>query len=147
MENKEVMFGRCLCGAVRFELTPPTDFHAHCHCKSCRLSRGTAFVSWTSVPQGQFKLTKGKEVLSWYRSSEYILWGFCKTCGSSMLYKADKEGHPEAPKLDRIYVSVGSLDKIDRPTSVHVSYEERVLWYTPEDHLDKHRGKGEEKIN
>jgi hypothetical protein len=146
MENKEPLLGRCLCGAVQFEVTPPTDFHAHCHCKSCRLSRGTPFVSWTSVPKDQFRLIQGKELLTWYRSSESILWGFCKTCGSSMLYQADKKGHPESPKIDRIYVSVGSLDKIDRPPVAHVSYEEKAPWFNPEDHLDKYRGKGEEKL-
>ena|SRR3989338_2109637 len=147
MKKKNTMCGRCLCGAVQFEVTPPTDFHAFCHCQSCRLSRGTPYVSWTSVPKNQFKLTKGKKVLTWYRSSKCILWGFCKKCGSSMLYQADKKGHPESPKLDRIYVSTGSLNKIDRTPTTHVSYEEKVSWYAPLDHLDKYRGKGEEKIS
>ena len=64
-----------------------------------------------------------------------------------MLYQADKKGHPESPKLDRIYVSTGSLNNMDRSPTVHVSYEEKVSWYAPLDHLDKYRGKGEKKLS
>ena len=39
------MTGRCLCGAVAFELTPPTDFLSICHCRSCRLSSGAPFYT------------------------------------------------------------------------------------------------------
>jgi hypothetical protein len=64
-----------------------------------------------------------------------------------MLYRADREGHPEQPKTDRMYVSVGSLiDPMDRPPAVHVSYEERLSFMHPSDGLPKHKGKTEETI-
>ena len=91
---------------------------------------------------------KGESELRWFRSSESILWGFCGTCGSSMLYRADKEGHPESPKTDRMYVSVGSLvDAMDQEPKAHVSYEERQPWFHLDDGLAKHRGKTDETID
>ena len=140
--------GRCACGAVEIELTGPIDFLAHCHCESCRRTHASAFVTWTSVPMERFAFARGEDRLTWYRSSEWIAWGFCATCGSSMLYRAEREGHPEAPKLDRMYVAVGCLlDPPDRAAQAHVSYEERVPWFTPGDALPKHRGKTDERID
>ena len=139
--------GQCLCGNVQFKLEPPTDFVAHCHCKSCRLSRGVAFVTWTSVPMDRFSFSQGEQSVNWYRSSDSILWGFCKNCGSSMFYQADKEGHPESPRLNVMYVSVGSLiDPIDKMPKAHVSYEEKVEWHEGSHLLPKYRGKMKELI-
>lgn len=85
--------------------------------------------------------------MSWYCSSTWIEWGFCRHCGSSMLYRARSEGHPEAPKVDRMYVAVGSLvDPMDRQASAHVSFEERVPWFEPTDALPKHRGKTDQRM-
>ena len=85
--------------------------------------------------------------MTWYRSSDTILWGYCQKCGSSMLYRADAPGHHESPKTDRMYVSVGSLiDPLDREPKVHVSYEERMPWFHHADGLPKHRGKTDETI-
>ena len=69
-------------------------------------------------------------------------------CGSSMLYRADKEGHPESPHLDRMYVTVANLvDPMDRTPTAHVSYEERVGWLDFADDVPKHRGKTDERID
>ncbi len=147
MSNNEIK-GRCFCGAIEFGLTPPTDFLSNCHCESCRLSHGAAFVTWTSVPKDRFRFIKGKESIRWYASSEWIQWGFCPQCGSSLLYEAKKEGHPESPKPDRMYISAGSLiDALDREVAGHVSYEERVNWFKIEDKLPKFRGKCIERID
>ena len=139
--------GGCFCGAVQFVLTGPTDFCAHCHCESCRRSHAAAFVTWTGVPADHFAFSQGEDDIRWYRSSEWIEWGFCATCGSSMLYRAVRAGHPEGPRLDRMYVAVGALlDAMDREPNVHVSFEERVPWFHPHDPLRKHRGKTDERI-
>ncbi|MBI2894436.1 MAG: GFA family protein [Deltaproteobacteria bacterium] len=139
--------GRCLCGAVRFRLSPPTDFVAHCHCSSCRLSHGAAFVTWTSVPAERFAFETGEATVGWYRSSKWVAWGFCRTCGSSMLYRALEAGHHESPKLDRIYVTAGSLvSPLDRAPAAHVSYEEHLPWVRVPDGLPKHRGKTDETL-
>ncbi|HEX4079576.1 MAG TPA: GFA family protein [Rhizomicrobium sp.] len=140
--------GRCLCGAVEFRLVPLLEEITHCHCRSCRLSRGVAFVTWTSVPPDRFAYVKGEASVSWYRSSPGVRWGFCGTCGSPMFYIADRPGHPDLPRLDHVYVSLGSLTgQITSAPCAHVSYEERVCWYEPTDTLPKFRGKTGAKIS
>jgi len=147
MDHRNQINGRCFCGKVQFSLEPPTDFVSHCHCESCRLSHSSAFVTWTSVPKERFILESGEKHLKWYRSSEWIEWGFCKECGGQMLYRSIKEGHHESPKQERMYISVGSLTSpIDRDPNAHVSYEEKIPWFTPRDDLPKFRGKGSERI-
>lgn len=147
LESGPGIRGGCLCGAVRFVLTPPTDFAAHCHCASCRRSHGAAFVTWTGVPDGRFAFIEGEDRVRWYDSSEWIRWGFCETCGSSMLYTVKAEGHPESPTIGRVYVAVGSLvDPLDREPSLHVSYDERVSWFHAHDRLPRYRGKTDERM-
>lgn len=138
--------GGCFCGRVEFRIELPTEFLAHCHCESCRRSHGSAFVSWTGVPMERFELLKGKDELKWYRSSEWILWGFCGNCGSSMLYRADKEGHHESPKLDRMYITAASLDRLDRAPGAHVSFEEHSDLIEGFTDLPGFRGKSDERI-
>ena len=48
--------GACLCGGVRFELTPPSRFCAHCLCQNCRRAHGAAFVTWAGFPDGQWRI-------------------------------------------------------------------------------------------
>lgn len=144
----DAILGSCSCGAVRFELTPPTDFCAHCHCSSCRGASGAAFLTWTSVPRDRFELIQGRDAITWYASSKTIRWGFCSKCGSTLLYEATAAGHPESPKLDRMYVTVGSLrGPLDRKPACHVSVEEAVPWFQRADHLPGHVGKTDETLD
>lgn len=148
MSSPAPLRGRCLCGEVAFEVTPPTRFVSHCHCESCRLSHGAAFVTWTSVPLERFRVVSGEALLRWYHSSAHIAWGFCSRCGSSCLYRAVSEGHHEAPNVDRMYVTAASLiDPLDREPAAHVSWEERVPWLRIRDGLPKHRGKTAEVMD
>jgi hypothetical protein len=144
----DALRGRCLCGAIEVSLVPPLDFVSHCHCESCRRSHGAAFVTWTSVPTERFTLVDPDAQLRWHASSQWIEWGFCGRCGSSMLYRATAEGHAESPKVDRMYVTAASLDgSLDRAPQAHVSYEERVPWLVHDDGVPKYRGKTSERCD
>jgi hypothetical protein len=142
MSPQHRISGQCLCGAVQFHLTPPLEEMTHCHCRSCRLSRGVAFVTWTSVPPDRFAFIQGESEVVWYRSSPGVRWGACRHCSSPMFYIADQPGHPDAPKLNHVYVSAGSLTSefTERPVA-HVSYEEHVGWIEEAEGLPKFSGK------
>jgi hypothetical protein len=92
----------------------------------------------------RFDFVSGEDQVKWYRSSEFILWGFCRDCGSSLFYRADKEGHHESPRLDCMYISAGSLDRLDRPPAAHVSFEEHSELLEGFGEIPKYRGKSDE---
>jgi hypothetical protein len=76
--------GSCLCGAVTFEVDgslPPPDA---CHCTKCRKHSGHYFVS-TDVPRARVTV-HGADNVTWYRSSEKVRRGFCRTCGASLFF-------------------------------------------------------------
>jgi catechol 2,3-dioxygenase-like lactoylglutathione lyase family enzyme len=142
MSETDVMRGSCACGAVRYQLVGPTDSCSHCHCASCRRASGAAFVTWTSVPAERFALLAGESALRWRASSSAIQWGFCGACGSTLFYRAVAAGHPEAPRLDAVYVTVATLDDpLDCAPDAHYSAEERVVWLHLGDGLPQHVGK------
>jgi hypothetical protein len=148
MNAQDCINGQCLCGAVLFQLTPPLEKMTHCHCRSCRLSRGVAFVTWTSVPPGRFAFTRGESDVAWYRSSPGVRWGACRRCASPMFYVADQAGHPDAPRLNHVYVSVGSLtSEIAESPIAHVSYDEHVGWIEGAESLPKFRGKTSTRLD
>jgi hypothetical protein len=76
--------GSCLCGAVRFEVASELPGPDACHCTQCRKFSGHYFAS-TDVPRSTVTI-HGSENVTWYRSSEKVRRGFCKTCGSSLFW-------------------------------------------------------------
>jgi hypothetical protein len=129
--------GRCLCGAVRYAVTPPTLACSHCHCRSCRRWQGAALATWASLPRAQLALLAGADALRRYESSPGVRRAFCGRCGSPLFYEGDDE-----PGV--VYVTVGTLEgALDRAPARHVSYEERLPWMEPGDGLPRFRGKTE----
>lgn len=103
------MFGRCLCGAVRFELSPPLRQVIVCHCRQCARWTGYAAAA-TAVAPEKFTLLSGAEDLRWYSSSSHAQRGFCAVCGSSLFWRpADGS---------RLSVLAGSLEP---PTNLGIS--------------------------
>ena len=78
----------CLCRGIECEISPPTIESAHCHCRYCRQAHGAAFVTWLIVPERQFKILKGNELLRSFQSSEQSCRSFCSRCGSTLLYRS-----------------------------------------------------------
>lgn len=133
--------GRCHCQKIKFEITPPTEFCSHCHCESCRRTHGAAFVTWTSVPNNQLKITEGQELIKVYESSPNIFWMSCGHCVSPLF--ATTHTSP-----GRTYIGVASLiDKLDREPDSHVSFEEHVNWIKINDDLPQYKAKASERLN
>lgn len=100
MHDKPVS-GRCLCGAVSFELAPPLRDVFVCHCRQCARWTGYA-VAATAVAPEKLTLLTGADHLKWYKSSSHAERGFCAACGSSLFWKPE-DG-------TRIAVLAGALD-------------------------------------
>jgi hypothetical protein len=123
--------GSCRCERIRFEVTLPTRFCAHCHCTSCRRSHGAAFVTWVGVPLPQFRLVDGRESLGSYTSPEQARRSFCTTCGSMLFYESPR--WPGEIHIARVQIP----GPIDRLPAAHVYYDLGVDWFRPADDLKK----------
>lgn len=122
MTDDAVLSGGCLCGTVRFEVTPPTKWCAHCHCSLCRRAHGAAFVTWFGVESSQFAVIAGERRLKWYRSSEAARRGFCARCGSTLFFESDSWP-------GEIHIALAHMDgPIDRAPAAHVFYDSRASW-------------------
>lgn len=101
--------GGCLCGAVRFKLSPPLRHVIVCHCRQCAQWTGYAAAA-TAVAPHNFQLVSGGDALKWYASSDHAERGFCGVCGSSLLWRP-RDG-------SRMSVLAGTLDP---PTGLTIS--------------------------
>lgn len=81
--------GKCMCGAVAFEFRADREDVTICHCGQCRSWSGHQWAS-LNAPFESLQIKVGEETVGWFRSSDYARRGFCKECGSSMFWHADK---------------------------------------------------------
>lgn len=131
MAEVPMIRGSCLCGAARFEVTPPTKWCAHCHCSQCRRAHGAGIVTWFGAHHSSFKLVAGAEQLHWHQSSAAARRGFCGRCGSPMFFEGER--WPNEIHIARASVA----GPIDREPSAHVFYDLRVGWLDLHDDLKK----------
>lgn len=92
--------GRCLCGAVRFEVTGELAAPDACHCTNCRRWSGHYWAS-TDVPRDRVTI-EGLDGVAWFQSSEKVRRGFCRTCGSVLFF--------DPPARDWIAIAMGAFD-------------------------------------
>ena len=96
--------GRCLCGAVRYEIDGPLRDVVLCHCVECRRWHGHVCAA-TSVDGDALRLLSD-EGLRWIDSPEsdaHARRGFCGDCGSSLFW--------DAPDRETISIAAGTLDE------------------------------------
>lgn len=93
--------GRCLCGAVAYELHGPLRAVVNCHCGQCRRTHGHV-AAYTNLPREKLSLTKARG-LKWYASSATARRGFCSECGASLFW--------DRLESDAISVAAGTLDE------------------------------------
>ena len=92
--------GRCLCGAVRYEVTGPLRDVIVCHCEMCRKSHGH-IGAYSAASKDALRLLESRG-LKWYRSSDVAQRGFCGECGGALFW--------DATGRDTISIAAGTLD-------------------------------------
>jgi len=128
----ERVTGRCLCGAVQFEIHGPLRDVLLCHCVECRRWSGHVFAA--TLAQKDDLVLLASEALRWIASPESesdARRGFCAECGSSLFW--------DAPARETISIAAGSLDE---PTGLrtigHVYVSQVGDYYTlPDDGLPR----------
>jgi hypothetical protein len=134
MEGRRVA-GRCLCGAVEFDIELPALFCGHCHCSMCRRAHGAGYVTWTAVPYERFRFRAGEDRLVRHRSSEHGTRTFCGTCGSTLF--CESTNHP-----DWIDIVIANLDgDIGLAPQAHFYFDDRAAWVRVDDGLPRFGGK------
>lgn len=86
--------GQCLCGAVRFEAKLGAREVGACHCSMCRRWSGGVFLA----VECESVTFENDAALGIYTSSEWGERCFCKTCGSTLLWRS-KDGTHHAVSL------------------------------------------------
>ena len=95
--------GRCLCGAVRYEVNGPLRDVLICHCEECRRWHG--HVSACTAAKRDDLVLVEQAGLKWIdspNSDARARRGFCGECGSSLFW--DPPGRPT------ISIAAGTLD-------------------------------------
>jgi len=82
-EEGTVAKGRCLCGALTYELDGPFSTMIHCHCSMCRKHHGSGFATFVVAPIAGFRWTSGEDRRGRYQSSPNGVRTFCSVCGSA----------------------------------------------------------------
>jgi hypothetical protein len=131
MTEAKCVDGGCLCGAIRFTVTLPTLFCAHCHCTMCQRNHGAAFVTWLGVDRSQLDVIEGGNELVCYESSVHGTRSFCSRCGTSLF--CENSTHP-----DRVDIPLANMNgPIDCEPQVHVHVDSQVKWFSMSDTLPR----------
>lgn len=118
--------GSCLCGSVKFEITPPFTAFRYCHCSRCQKASGSAHAANAFVPGAQFKWTVGEALIKRYdhAPSQRFAVSFCTQCGSRVPHQVKGR--------DDYLVPAGLLDQapanMPRPEN-GIFWGSRAAWY------------------
>ncbi len=120
--------GRCLCGAVAYQVHGPLRDVVNCHCRQCRRTHGH-MAAYTSVRRADLHMTETRG-LKWYQSSDAARRGFCQECGASLFW--------DSLDRDSIAVAAGSIDE---PTGLktirHIFVADKGDYYEIDDGLER----------
>lgn len=100
--TEPVATGGCACEGVRYRIdNAELRSVSNCHCEPCRRITGH-FMAATAAPAESVSFVQDA-TLSWYDSTPTVQYGFCRTCGSTLFWRAaDKPGH--------LSIAAGTLD-------------------------------------
>ena len=124
--------GRCLCGAVRYEVDDAFEYALNCHCTDCRRATGAAFKPFVGIARERLRVTAGDDAL--------LVFGegvdhdvHCGRC-ASFLYSVVREAQ-------FVHVLMGTL--IDEPgirPAAHIFVDSKAPWFTITDGLPQYAG-------
>ncbi|HYC47825.1 MAG TPA: GFA family protein [Burkholderiales bacterium] len=85
----DAVCGSCLCGSVKFEVTPPFAAFRYCHCSRCQKASGSAHAANAFVPEQQFRWIAGESTVKRFDlpGAKRFAVSFCQTCGTRVPHK------------------------------------------------------------
>jgi hypothetical protein len=132
--------GRCLCGAVRYEVQGPLRDVLLCHCEECRRWHGH-FSACTAARREDLVLLE-QDGLRWIdspHSDAGARRGFCAQCGSSLFW--------DAPDRPTVSIAAGTLDDATGLKTIAHWYVLQAGGYydLPDDGLPRHELSAEQE--
>src|SRR5688572_10479907 len=126
--TNNALAGSCLCGSVRFEVTPPFTAFRYCHCSRCQKASGSPHAANAFVPKTRFAWRAGEVLVKHYdlaNAQRFAVW-FCTQCGSGVCHQV--RGRED------MLIPAGLLDNapadITRPQK-SIFWGSRPKWYLP----------------
>ena len=80
----ETLTGRCLCGAVSFEVEGPLGRAGYCHCTRCQRRTGTAASAQVRVEPGTVRVIGGADLVRAWTPEGGFAKEFCGECGAHL---------------------------------------------------------------
>jgi hypothetical protein len=90
--NAATAAGRCLCGAVRFEIDYPARWAWHDHTRGSRVAHGAAYATYVGSWRKRFRITAGKREIARYENNGAAR-SFCRRCGTPLTYERARSPH------------------------------------------------------
>lgn len=129
-----MMYGRCLCEGVRFEVRIRAGAVYYCHCSQCRRASGSSFATNAAVAARDLVITAGRELIKAYSSSPGKHRNFCSRCGSPLY--SEYVDDPET-----VYLRIGTLDDNGELSAcAHIHTASRASWFVIRDGLPEFEG-------
>jgi hypothetical protein len=86
--------GRCLCGAVRFEIDFPAFWAWHDHTLASRLAHGAVYATYVGSWRKRFRVTAGQRDIARYEDkTARAARSFCRRCGTPLMYERARSPH------------------------------------------------------
>ena len=122
--------GKCLCGAVRFEVVDAFRYALNCQCSQCRRATGAACKPFGGIERSRLKVVAGaRKFLRYGEVREHD--AHCGSCGS-FLFSVVREGK-------YVHVNYGSL--VGAPSvrpSAHIYVGSKAPWHRITDDLPQY---------
>ena len=128
--------GGCLCGAIRYTVTAPTDDIIICHCRSCQKASGAGASANIALLAEHLVFTAGEPAIyvDTAASGTKLNRAFCANCGSS-IYSMRQN------MMDRLVLKAGSLDDSSHArVAMNIWTKSRRPWTHIDDNLPAHEG-------
>jgi hypothetical protein len=126
-----LLAGRCLCGAVHYDVRDEFVYALNCHCSQCRRATGSAFKSFAGIERDKLRITQGQDSLLIFGDQQASHDVHCRICGSLMLSVVRNGAY--------VHVTLGTL--VDTPSirpGAHIFVGSKAPWYTITDALPQY---------
>lgn len=132
MSQSHAVSGSCLCGAIRFEITPPSTAFRYCHCSRCQKVTGAAHAANLFLPQSQFKWLAGESLARHFDlpGAKRFAVSFCTQCGTRVPHKI--------AGTENMLIPAGVLDaEPDLKPEGSIFWASKAPWYVETPDLPK----------